>query len=445
MIKGLRKVVWSEGVFLGQQHLQQFDNYSEQARWLQAKTYQAFPWGVVEWDLNAMALSAGKVSLSRLQAVFPDGRIVDYRADLDGEVVLDLSDDDREALELLVMLPDFTGASPITGYDNSQRTPSQSTEYVDLPDQHDPARKREVLLAKLNIQLITERQASVGQTAIRLARLVKEVDGAYRVAENVWPPMLQMIASRPCLSLVQSLTEMLSARVRDYSERRKQLGDVASFSPSESAEFYLEARIVEFLTQARMLKNAPQQSPYELYQLLCVLHQLLAIHLSPVDVDTVPPYQHEAPHEALLTLMGDVRRMLNAEVHKPERKTGIEKVGPGRFQSSKLSSDVLSRYSFFLAVNYSAENPEWVSRFERIVKLGDPESVERMVAMSLPGVPVRHTQRVPQKIRIKSGFEYFLIDKNSPAWQNIKDAEQFGLFCMGEFADVEIELVVIEE
>jgi len=77
-------------------------------------------------------------------------------------------------------------------------------------------------------------------------------------------------------------------------------------------------------------------------------------------------------------------------------------------------------------------------------KIGTPEKVELLVASGLSGVNIKHTQRLPQKVRIKSGFEYFEVVKGCEMWNAIASEGEFALFCMGEFADANIELVVVE-
>ena len=67
------KVVWSEGLFLRTQHLQQQDRYTEGLvrGALQAAPMQA--WGFRSLTLDKPALDAGRVAISQADGIFPDG------------------------------------------------------------------------------------------------------------------------------------------------------------------------------------------------------------------------------------------------------------------------------------------------------------------------------------------------------------------------------------
>ena len=67
------KVVWSEGLFLRTQHLQQQDRYTEGLvrGALQAAPMQA--WGFRSLSLDKPALDAGRVAIAQASGIFPDG------------------------------------------------------------------------------------------------------------------------------------------------------------------------------------------------------------------------------------------------------------------------------------------------------------------------------------------------------------------------------------
>ena len=67
------KVVWSEGLFLRTQHLQQQDRYTEGLvrGALQAAPMQA--WGFRSLVLDKPALDAGRVAVASATGIFPDG------------------------------------------------------------------------------------------------------------------------------------------------------------------------------------------------------------------------------------------------------------------------------------------------------------------------------------------------------------------------------------
>ena len=67
------KVVWSEGMFLRPQHFQQQDRYFESYVEERCRTLQSYYWGFETVEIDPQLLKLGKISVTRCQAVFPDG------------------------------------------------------------------------------------------------------------------------------------------------------------------------------------------------------------------------------------------------------------------------------------------------------------------------------------------------------------------------------------
>lgn len=78
------KVVWSEGLFLRTQHLQQQDRHTE---WLVRRAVDAMPLQSVGFgriEIDPVALEAGQVALLAAEAILPDGTFLsvpDHSAD----------------------------------------------------------------------------------------------------------------------------------------------------------------------------------------------------------------------------------------------------------------------------------------------------------------------------------------------------------------------------
>ncbi|HWS14111.1 MAG TPA: type VI secretion system baseplate subunit TssK, partial [Rhodocyclaceae bacterium] len=67
------KVVWSEGLFLQQQHFQQHDRYIEHLVEARAGPIAPYRWGHVQFRLDEAALKLGKIALTAGRGVLPDG------------------------------------------------------------------------------------------------------------------------------------------------------------------------------------------------------------------------------------------------------------------------------------------------------------------------------------------------------------------------------------
>src|SRR5436190_6438885 len=67
------RVIWSEGLFLQPQHLQQQERYFE--RYIETRCHALAPnsWGFTEIEFERDLLGIGKVAVRRAAGVFPDG------------------------------------------------------------------------------------------------------------------------------------------------------------------------------------------------------------------------------------------------------------------------------------------------------------------------------------------------------------------------------------
>ncbi len=74
------KVIWSEGMFLQPQHLQQHDRYIEKLLEGRTRPIAAYGWGFSALVLDEAALALGKVAISSARGIFPDGTPFDFPA-----------------------------------------------------------------------------------------------------------------------------------------------------------------------------------------------------------------------------------------------------------------------------------------------------------------------------------------------------------------------------
>ena len=71
------KVIWTEGMFLQPQHLQQHDRFLGQQAQMRHAATTAYGWGHLALTLDSAALNLGKVGITAAQGVMPDGLAYD--------------------------------------------------------------------------------------------------------------------------------------------------------------------------------------------------------------------------------------------------------------------------------------------------------------------------------------------------------------------------------
>jgi len=444
-MKGLRKVIWAEGVFLGQQHFQAWDQYHSRTQALRSRIYETYDWGISKLVLDEAALLNGRLDLIAVQGILPDGRVIDYRREHDGRLELDLTQYPDERLTIALVVPNSELADNITGYTSSGRSAGWQVEYSEVEDVYDVGRLREVPLGKPNLRLQTVDSVQENLLSLNLVRLVLKHDAEYVRDEDYLPPMLSLDAVPRLGQLISNLIDILQSRFRTLQDQRIKLGDLHNMTAGEMADFLLQAELTEALSELRLMESHTRQSPFDLYGVLTRYHDRLALHLAPESVPYSGHYRHEEPGASFIPLFDAFRDILGAQRKRADSGITLDEAAPGRYESSKLSEAAMDRCTFFLAVSHDSADPSWFTRFPNYFKVGAPSRIETMIASALPGLPLVHTQRVPQKVRIKSGYEYFMLDKNSDAWLDVRREGQFSAFSLGDFVSADVELLVIEE
>ena len=84
------KVIWTEGLFLQPQHLQQQERYMERLVRASTAALRPFSWGLTRLDLDAGLLTLGKFSVRAAAGILPDGTPFSIPRDVDHPMPLDL-------------------------------------------------------------------------------------------------------------------------------------------------------------------------------------------------------------------------------------------------------------------------------------------------------------------------------------------------------------------
>jgi type VI secretion system protein ImpJ len=210
-MKSLRKVIWAEGMFLGQQHFQLWDRYFETYQNLQSRSISPLSWGLLDFEIDTEALENGQFRLNTATIIFPDGRLVSYDITEDAPLAIDLKGGYSEKIDIYLCLPANRNASGINGYRENGALCAWNTDYIRIPDENDPNRQREVMLGRPNLILLTGEESRENFAAVQIAEIVNDGDANFTLVEEFIPTVNRISASERIYNMVQSLIELFSA------------------------------------------------------------------------------------------------------------------------------------------------------------------------------------------------------------------------------------------
>ncbi len=432
MLSDVQKVVWAEGVLLGQQHFQQWDRYQAFAQHFISHATQMFAYGIKHLVIDEELLTNGQLVIRELSAILPNGFILNYDARYDEPLALALNAKSPQQTTTAIYL-----ALPLA------QSTCWKTYYQLLPDQHDTERKREVLLAKPNLTLLKADESQDQYHVLPIAVLTHDGFGHYRLDETFIPTALSVNATHVLPDLLRRLIELLSAKNRVLLDRRRQFhGEVTEFGQHDLTHFLLLQLFNSTLPLLQHYYQFATLHPHKLYEvLISFAGSLMAFGQE----QNLPIYNHDKLTETFSDLFQTLNTLL--ENAMPSRMASLRLIRESDtlYAVDSIDSSLFAKSSFFIAVLHESADLQWLAPFARQVKLGARSVIESIVISALPGVKLTHMQRPPSKLPIKAGYEYFYIEPQGDFWDQIKVERTLALFTPLDFMKAQIELVTVQE
>lgn len=444
-MENLQKVIWAEGIFLGQQHFQQWDLYLEKQ---QKQLWQAqglFNWGLLNLQVDEEALLNKQFSVRKLTAILSNGQFVHYdRMEDEGLSCIILGGVTATAIYLGVPLnQQIIG---MMGYPTTNSTAKWKAEYRPVRDLYDINREREVLFGKLNLVLLTEQSPREGFHCLKIAEVVTAPNGEFELVKTFVPALLKIKASVYLQEIITRIAELSSAKIRVLNQRREQFrGEPNQFGQSDLEHFLLLQTLNRSFPLLRHYLQNLDTHPHPVYLTFLELAGALCAFSTEINAAQLPAYQHEN----LATTFGSLDKLL---------QDLLEKVMPTRINPLKLrresehlylidniEASILNKTQFYLAVFFQSEDAQWIIQFGRQIKVGAAPAINSIVTSALPGVKVTHVQRSPTKLTIKAGYEYFYLEPIGNFWEQVKAERSLGIFLPFGFIKANLELVTVQD
>jgi type VI secretion system protein ImpJ len=423
-VKPVQRVVWSEGMFLSPQHLQQLDAYHEELLQTRMVTIGPYHWGVVSADLSREALGAGQVQLERFFGILPDGLLVRFDRG-EPEAPLARPVDEHmgpgvRSLEVYLGVPkeraDATpGASGNTRYRPAQRPvadmfPANPTSTTSV---------RNVTFAQRSVQLLFGTEPREDFECIKVAELARDNMGALQPDPSYVPPCLRLDASPYLLDGLRKLLGQMAAKQRILADTRRQRDASSGEFTSADLTRFLQLRALDgALPLLNHLVDAAEAHPHFAYLgLLQIAGELMAFDAQ-ADPLALPKFQFTALGPTFGALFESLNRLLAAVAVDQCINLPLE-MRPGGLYVAKLEDDRLARCSqFILTVKSDLSEQQVIDQLPRLSKIASFSEIHRIVQAAAPGVPLQPTFRPPPEVPVRPGVVYFSLTTTDNYWKN---------------------------
>ena len=436
------KVIWSEGMLLQPQHLQQHDRYLHTQLEARNSPLRPYAWGVTKLDIDQQQLALGKLAIQSFSAIMPDGTAVGLPVEDQPPPPLDIPADARDVTVVLALPVRRHGLPEVddrASHDNFAR--HRSAEY-EAWDSNGLDNSAVMSIGKLRLRLALESDVADAYTTLGIARIVeRRADRQVVLDTSYCPPALHVGAAAPLASFVDELLGLLNQRGEALAVRLSQPGVNGA---AEIADFLLLQLLNRSQPLIAHLAATRSLHPEELYRALAPLAgELATFTQTDKRAPSYPLYRHDALAASFAPLMLDLRRALSAVLDAHAVQIPLEQRQFGIRVAVLPDQELLRSASFVLAVQAQMPPEAVRAGFPPQVKMGSVEKIRDLVNLQLPGIVLRPLPVAPRQLPFLAGYTYFELDRSSEYWQQLSNSAGFAMHVAGEFPGLQLQFWAI--
>jgi type VI secretion system protein ImpJ len=444
-----RKPIWTEGLFMTPQHLQQSDRYHEALLHSRLHAIVPYDWGVTDAQFDDRALVSGQLKLVKCHGVFPDGTpfllgdrgedIAEART-IDGAFPAAL-----DALEVYLAVPNARETAPNTALDPAKAGPAvrfvaQSATVTDLNTGRNDT---SIVWARGNFRILYGTEPRDAFQSVRIAKLVRDRTGAIVLQKTFVPPVLRVGASEHLMSGFRRLLSALVGKQKSLADgRRLRTAASVDFQASDTAKFWMLHTMNSFIPAFSHLVDHGDAHPEQAFTLLGSLIGELCTFSADGDPTAIPKFNDlelgdvfDPMFERALAMISGVLAESFVVVPLEKRVDGMY---VGRFEDPKLPRT----HELFLEAKGTDEGT-LRERLPKLLKIGSWTQIGQILNAAMPGVRVGIEYRPPGAIPVKPGLVYLRVDQAGDYWNDILTSGTIALYQPIEPEKVDLRLIAV--
>lgn len=421
-MKTAQRVVWSEGLLISPQHLQQLDLYHEQHVAARLDALEPLNWGVVQVSIDSVALGKGQVTVQELHGVLPDGLVLALapgHAELPATRPIEGHFPHTQSrAELFLGVP-----RERAGYTNYTEDGNARARFTvdprSVPDMTAGGEEATIRFGRRNTVLLFGDEARDDYECLKIAEIVRDGSGNVVVDETYIPPILRIGASPHLVSGLRRVLEVMTGRRRSLTESRRQRdASTVEFDATDVTRFLLLNGINTYLPVLSYMADAGDVPPRLCYLQLLQLAGQLSTLSADEDPTTLPKFVHTDLRSTFDQLIERILAMLQATIQERYVSLPLQAREDG-LHFGKIEDDrLLHCERYLLAVRTELDEQQVSEQLPRIAKIASWQDINGLLAAATPGTPTQVTYRPPTEIPVKAGHVYFTLSTDNRYWRN---------------------------
>jgi type VI secretion system protein ImpJ len=459
-MKPPQRVVWSEGMLVSPQHLQQQDLYHERLLDERIAALAPYRWGVVSAEIDAGGLGSGQLRVTRFVGILPDGLYLAFEGK------------DPECPPARPIGEHFAPAQPFCDVylavpKEREGVPSVSTEQLAatgtgestkaararfrattraVSDMTGNAADLNMAFAHRNAVVLFGDEPRDDYDALKIAEVVRDGTGALLSNEAYIPPALRVDSSAFLMGGIRRLLALMVAKQRLLAgDRRQRDGATIEFNSGDVTRFLQLSTVNTAIPVLAFAAANGEISPTQLYLSLIQVVGQLATFSPDVEPWKLPVFSHTDLRATFEELFARVTALLRSTVRETYLTVPLElsqSVYLGKLDDERL----LKATHFLLAVRSEIPEDQLAQRLPGLCKIASQAQLPQVLrSAATPGVPIQVTHRPPSEIPVRAGVMYFQLNLQNEYWRTVLQEKVVAIYLSPPFdsAHVKVELLVV--
>ncbi len=458
-MKPPQRVVWSEGMLVSPQHLQQQDLYHERLLDERIAALSPYRWGVVAVEIDPGALGSDQLRLTRFIGVLPDGLYLGFEGkDPECPAARPIGEHfppTQPFCEVYLAIPKEREGVPSVTTEHATGTAADSTKAArarfraaarSVADLTGNASDLQMAFAHRNAVVLFGDEAREDYDAIKIAEIVRDGSGALLNNEAYIPPALRIDTSKFLMAGVRRLLGLMVAKQRLLSgDRRQRDGSNIEFSVGDVTRFLQLSAINTAIPVLAYASTNGELSPSQLYLTLIQVVGALATFSEEVEPQKLPVFAHTDLRGTFEELLAKATLLLRTTIRETHVSVPLDlnqSVYFGRLDEDRL----LTAMHYVLAVRSEMPAEQLVQRLPGLCKIASQSQLPQVLrSAATPGVPIQATHRPPAEIPVRAGVTYFQLNLQNDYWRSIQQEKGVSIYLPPPFdpAHVKLELLAV--
>ena len=446
-MRQLQPVIWSKGIFLSPQHLQAQERFVEDSSRFYLDSLSPRSWGFREIQLDAKALSEGRLAISLASGLFPDALPLDIPASDPPPPARTLDEcfvPGKESCLFYLAVPEYLQGGMNISVDRGRVSTRFLAQLQMVRDENTGVGEKPIQVARKNLQILSETENLEGSVLLGFIRIIRSEVGMYQVDPSYIPPLLDIHAHPALKRILSNIVELLVSRSSQLSGSRRQKNQsLADFTASDVANFWLLYTINSHLPVLRHFLESSMVQPEMLFGELSDLAGALTAFSNKITPRDLPTYHHEQLGTCFWELDRLIRLMLETVVPSNFIALPLKFVRDTIYAASIEKDAYFEGSRFYLAISADIKDSELIDRTPKLLKACSATQIETLIRNALPGLRLQHVPTPPRSIPVKLRHQYFAIEQSGQAWESVQRARNFAVYAPSELLNPQMELIIL--